>query len=251
MKVSQHAPGRFCWAELITTDGASAREFYGSLLGCNFLDIPMGPDDVYTMILKQRDAIGGLYHDSTGDKAKWNSYIRVENVDEKVGVILQHGGKLIEGPFDVGVAGRMALAEDPTGAPFHIWEPKGTAGYTVIDEPGSICWNELRTNDLDAAMKFYAAVFGYTYKVEETPFHYVEIHLDGVSSGGMMKIRPGMAGMPPHWYIYFAVANCAEALDVGVSKGGSISLEPREIQGIGYIAGLIDGQGAAIGIAGP
>lgn len=50
MNVTKHGKGRFCWAELSTSDGPGAKAFYTELMGWTAEDNPMGPDMVYTML---------------------------------------------------------------------------------------------------------------------------------------------------------------------------------------------------------
>ena len=58
--VDRHPPGAFCWIELGTTDQDAAKKFYGTLFGWEVKDLPMGPDDLYTMFrLQGRDAAAG------------------------------------------------------------------------------------------------------------------------------------------------------------------------------------------------
>ncbi len=38
----------------------------------------------------------------------------------------------------------MAVVQDPTGAFFSIWQAKGSIGAEIVNEPGTLCWNELR-----------------------------------------------------------------------------------------------------------
>ena len=250
MIATQHVPGRFCWAVLATTDAVAAPAFYSAVLGCRSVDGPPGSDVTCSALLNKNEITAAVFCDRSSPVVEWQSFIRVERVDETLELILKHGGKVLEGPNDNSPGGRAAMVADPTGAPFHIWEFGANFGYSLSKEPGSAFWHELRTNELDAAIAFYSAVFRYTHKVSESPFHYVELLLDGTPVAGMMKIRPGMVGKAPHWYIYFSVANCAAAVEAAVLHGGSVALEPREVAGIGYIAGIVDGQGAAFGIAG-
>lgn len=51
--VDRHPPGSFCWIELHTTDQNAAKSFYGSLFGWALQDMPMGPDDFYTIFTAQ------------------------------------------------------------------------------------------------------------------------------------------------------------------------------------------------------
>ena len=74
-------------------------------------------------------------------------------------------------PFDVMEAGRMAVIQDPTGAVFMLWQPNKHPGAGLVNEPVSLCWNELLTRDPDAATTFYTSMFGWTAeKDEETQY---------------------------------------------------------------------------------
>ena len=59
-------------------------------------------------------------------------------------------------PMDVMDIGRMAVFADPTGAVFGVWQPKAFAGADLVNEPDSLCWNEVHTRDTDADKAFYA-----------------------------------------------------------------------------------------------
>ena len=70
--------------ELATTDPAAARALYGTLLGWQVLDVPKGPNGVYTIYqLEGRDAAAGykLRADQQGVPPHWMLYVSVENVD--------------------------------------------------------------------------------------------------------------------------------------------------------------------------
>ena len=57
----EHAPGSFCWIELATTDGPSAKKFYGELFGWEGQDSPIGPNMVYTMLKLNGKDVGALF----------------------------------------------------------------------------------------------------------------------------------------------------------------------------------------------
>ena len=74
-------------------------------------------------------------------------------------------------PFDVMEAGPMAVIQDPTGAVFMLWQPNKPPGAGLVNEPVSLCWNELLTRDPDTATTFYTSMFGWTAeKDEETQY---------------------------------------------------------------------------------
>ena len=64
-------------------------------------------------------------------------------------------------PVDVMDSGRMAVFADPEGAVFCVWQAKEHQGATVVNEHGSLNFNDLNTRDLEGAKAFYGAVFGW------------------------------------------------------------------------------------------
>ena len=50
-------------------------------------------------------------------------------------------------PFDVFDAGRMTIAQDPTGATFGVWQAGKHIGAELANEPGTMNWNECQTRD--------------------------------------------------------------------------------------------------------
>jgi predicted enzyme related to lactoylglutathione lyase len=42
-----------------------------------------------------------------------------------------------------------------------VWQAREHRGATVVNEPGSLNFNDLRTRDLDGARSFYGSVFGW------------------------------------------------------------------------------------------
>ena len=245
MQVSKHDNGRFCWAELSTSDGPGAKAFYTALFGWEAVDNPMGPDMVYTMLKLNGENAGALYQDNSGKAPPhWGAYISVDDADASAARAKELGGTVLMGPMDVMEHGRMAVVQDPTGAVFCTWQPKNHIGYGVINEPGSVCWNELATRDTVAATAFYTGLFGYATKQSEMPMPYTEFQLDGKSIAGMMGMGPQMEGVPPHWMIYFTVANCGETFEKAQSLGAQPLVPPMDIPGVGKMAVMKDPQGA-------
>ena len=64
-------------------------------------------------------------------------------------------------PADVMESGRMAVFADPQGAVFSIWQANRHRGSAIVNEHGSVNFNDLHTRDLEAARSFYGAVFGW------------------------------------------------------------------------------------------
>lgn len=64
--------------------------------------------------------------------------------------------------MDVLDAGRMAFLVDPTGGFIGLWQAGRHHGAELVNEPGALVWNELRTRDVEAAAAFYGEVLGWT-----------------------------------------------------------------------------------------
>lgn len=252
MEVRKHAPGAFCWIELGTTDQAAAKKFYTELFGWSFHDVPMGPDSFYTMLQLGGKEVAALYQMdkdmvAQGIPPHWQSYISVENADETAKAITAAGGKLMMEPFEVGEHGRMAVAQDPTGAHFAIWQPRQHIGVGVVKENNALCWQELATGDVAAARDFYTKVFNWQAQTrDDVGMPYTEFYLGAPGqrqvAGGMMQMTSEWAGVPPHWMLYFAVADCDAAAEKAASLGGNIVVPPTEIPNVGRFAVITDPQ---------
>jgi hypothetical protein len=155
-------------------------------------------------------------------------------------------------PFDVMEHGRMAVIQDPTGAVVALWEPRNYPGAGLLGEPGALCWNELCTRDPARAGTFYADLLGWARETMPMPgFEYTVFKRGEQQAGGMMAIQPEWGNMPPHWEIYFAVADCdATAANAG-KLGGSVMKAPADIPGVGRFAVLRDPQGATFSVLQP
>jgi hypothetical protein len=93
--------------------------------------------------------------------AVWNTYVWVRDADETAATARAAGGSVLVDPMDVGDWGRMAVLADPDGAAFSIWHAGAHRGAAIVNEPGSLNFNDLNTRDLARAREFYGAVFGW------------------------------------------------------------------------------------------
>jgi predicted enzyme related to lactoylglutathione lyase len=176
----------------------------------------------------------------------WMTYITVASVDETAAKITAAGGTVVAPPMDVMDVGRMAVAQDPTGAFFSIWEPRASIGAEVVNEPGALCWNELNTRDVDGALAFYEQVFGLTAQRSDA---YNELKLGDRVVGGCMQM-PEMipAEVPAHWLAYFAVADIAASTERAKSLGAQAMVEAMEAGDVGRFSVLGDPMGAVFAI---
>jgi predicted enzyme related to lactoylglutathione lyase len=252
----EHKPGTFCWVDLATTDPEGAKKFYAEVFGWSATDEPAGPDMVYSRLSYDGRSVGALYKMSPemleqNIPPHWMSYVSVENVDETASRAKELDGTAQMEPSDVFDAGRMAVIQDPTGAPFAVWQPKAHHGAELRDAPGSLCWNELLTNDVDKSGAFYTRLFG--WKADTRKFggiEYTSFMVDEQSAaGGLMQITPEMGeGIPPNWFIYFSVDDCDATVQKVRDMGGKVHKEPMTMEDVGRFAIIEDQQGAVCGV---
>ena len=251
-------PGTFCWVELGTSDSGAAKNFYHQLFGWDYEDNSMGEHGVYSIVKLNGKEVGGLYNlfpelVSQGVPPHWLSYVAVTNADESVEKAKAEGATVMNGPMDVMTAGRMAVIKDPTGAAFAVWQAKDSNGLQVRGEPGSLVWNELGTRDTDKAGQFYSNLLGWTREpFPGSPIEYTVFNNGGpMGVGGMYKIPEEMGPVPPHWLVYFAVADCDATVQKTTELGGHVMKPAEDIPGVGRFAILIDPQNAAFAVLKP
>jgi len=250
---SSYAQGTPNWVDLQTTDQPASKAFYAGLFGWTFDDQPMSEASdapVYSMAMLGDQAVAAIAPQSpdlaaAGAPPVWNTYIAVDSVDDAVAKVGAAGGQVAMEPFDVMDAGRMAVALDPSGAPVALWQADQHIGATLVNEPGTLTWNELITTDPEAA-RFYEQVLGLTTSTMDMGSGaYTLFETGGQQVGGATE--PQMAGVPNHWHVYFAVADTDAAAARAAELGGSVVVQPFDTPA-GRIALLTDPQGAAFSV---
>jgi uncharacterized protein len=244
-KRTEHAPGLFSWVDLTTSDHGGAKDFYGALFGWDFEDNEIPGGGVYTMCKVDGDYVAAIPQATDEHPPHWNSYVTVSSADESAAKAKELGADVIEEPFDVMDAGRMALIKDPTGAALCIWQPRQAIGAGRVNEPGCLTWNELHTPDPDRAVEFYGGLFGWSSEAMDTGGGppYTVVRNGDRTNGGVM---PTQEGEPPNWVPYFVVESRDDAVAKATELGGRELFQMDMEQG--RIAILADPQGAAFAV---
>lgn len=243
-EITQHVAGTPSWVDIGSPDIAASLAFYSGLFG--WVGDDLGEEaGHYTMCLLRGKPVAAIGPAQNPGPPVWTTYFTVDDTDASAKLIADAGGTIVVEPMDVMEAGRMAVAQDPTGAFFSIWQPRASIGAEIVNEPGALCWNELNTRDVDTALTFYERVFGFT--TSRSP-EYNELQLDGRSVAGCMTTPEQVpAEVPNHWLVYFAVddtdAACARARELGATP-----MDPIDIPDVGRFAVIIDPLGAAFAV---
>jgi uncharacterized protein len=246
---TSHAPGTFSWVDLATADAAGAKEFYGELFGWEAEDMP-GEGGTYTMFRLDGKDVAACFTQKDGPTPHWNSYVTVEDVDSAVAIAIELGGSVLMPGRDVERIGRMAVIADPTGAAVALWEPRGHIGAGLVNAPGALCWNDLGTTDLDAAMAFHGELFGWTFekRMDEDPLRYMRIRNVDTENGSIHLQGEDERGAPPHWDVYFATSDLDGTNSRLTELGGQVLVPPLEVPAGGRVSVAKDPQGAAFGL---
>ncbi|HVX22105.1 MAG TPA: VOC family protein [Acidimicrobiales bacterium] len=249
MEMDRYDHGVPSWVDLSTDDLPKARAFYGGLFGW---DTPEGPPEAggYTLA-----AIGGRPVAGLGPKMDpnmptvWMTYVNVDDADAVVAKVAPAGGQVLVPPMDVMDAGRLAVVADPAGAVIGLWQPAQHQGAGLVNEPNTYCWSELVTTDVEGAKAFYAAVLGWGSETQGGDgMAYTEWKVAGRSVGGMMQKPAEMpAEVPPHWGVYFAVADADQTVARIKELGGTVMMGPTDIQP-GRFAVAMDPAGAPFNV---
>lgn len=222
----------------------AATDFYSAVLGWEF-DAPAEEFGGYVIATRAGQAVAGIGPLQPGGHPAWTLYFASDDADVTSAEVRRQGGSILLETGDVGGMGRMFIASDPTGAPFGVWQAGTHIGASLVNEPGGLTWEDLRSPEPQTARSFYSNVFGYrTEPVEMAGPDYMTFALANESAplGGI----GGMFGqdVPPHWMVYFGVANAAESAAAAEQHGGTVTMRQSETP-YGPMVGLMDPSGAA------
>jgi predicted enzyme related to lactoylglutathione lyase len=246
---SEYSAGTFCWVDLATTDPEAAKSFYGDVLGWSYQDLPTDGGDTYSLAMLEASQVAAIYSmppSQQGAPPHWVSYVSVDSADDAAKRAEDLGGNVLMEPTDIMTAGRMAVIQDPTDAVVAVWEAKEHFGAALVNQHGTLCWNELMTKDPDAATSFYCGLFG--WKSEPFGDNYTVFMNGERPGGGMILLEEEMGPVPPNWSVYFCVDDCDAIQQHAVSLGGAVRMPPMDFPEVGRACVLGDPQGGTFAV---
>ena len=117
------------------------------------------------------------------------------------------------------------------------------------DRHGRFHWNELLTNDVEAAKTFYGEIMGWTYDKMRGPegIYYVAFK----SNNPVCAIAPmpaaAAADMQAHWFSYIEVDQLDASISSAKTAGATVLRDPLDVPDVGRIAIVQDPTGAVVG----
>jgi predicted enzyme related to lactoylglutathione lyase len=254
----QYPHGVPCWIDTAQADPSSALDFYGALLGWEFVGPGAMPGDppgeYYVARLRGRD-VAGISSQPPGPPSPpaWTTYVAVKSADDAADRAREAGGTLLVEPFDAPPAGRMAVLSDPAGAMFCVWQAGDRRGAQIVNEPSAWAMSMLSTSDPDGAKAFYRAMFG--WEAEAFGSEVTLFRLPGFVGGEPAQPVPRdlVAAMTPggaeaSWGVDLWVEDADASAATASKLGGAVRVAPRDIPGFRN-AVIADPQGAVLSVS--
>lgn len=162
-EISTNQPlGTPTWVDLAIPDLARAMDFYGAVLGWEFVtgSVETGR---YTICRVGGKAVAGImpHPDADATDFWWNVYLATDDCDATVQRVIDTAGSVINPPMDIMDQGRMAVLRDPAGSQFGLWQGRALVGAERVMEPGTLVRNDLIAQDPEGSAGFYATVFDF------------------------------------------------------------------------------------------
>jgi predicted enzyme related to lactoylglutathione lyase len=265
-----YIPGVPCWIDTSQPDPEASVPFYAGVFGWEFEDVmpPGAPGKYFIGRIRGGDvaAVGSL-PEGAPQVASWNTYIWVDDADETAAKVRDAGGAVAMEPFDILDSGRMAAFADPDGAMFSVWQANRHKGARIVNEHGSLNFNNLATRDVEKAKAFYGAVFGweilaldggqqswalpgYGDHLEENDPGIRQRMAEFGAPGGfedvvatVQPIGPDQPDVQPHWSVTFAVDDTDAVAAKAAELGGTLIAPPFDAPWV-RMSVIADPQGA-------
>lgn len=227
-----------CWVDAQLPDVDAGRRFYGELFGWTF------EDATASSVWARRDGavVAALAHKTDGRMPTvWTVYFATPDAAATTRRIRAAGGQVVMAPFPVDGLGTAALAADPEGAVFGLWQagppPGGHSGFGVRHTPGTFAWAQLYARDTEAANTFYGHLF-----------HEALFGPGAQPDFGRAPVGDVFADvMPPHFLVHFGVRDCEAAVGAVTRLGGRVQAGPFDAS-YGTVAVVTDNQGASFAL---
>jgi uncharacterized protein len=243
--------GKFVWAEFVTDDLATARNFYGGLLGWTFQEA----DGYVTAFNGDQPVAGLLYHARPKDGAarpRWICYLSASNLSQVTKSVQAAGGVVRVPAMKIPGLGERVIFADPEGAMFGLMHLQAGDPEDYLADNGSWIWLQLLSRDINSAAGFYQKVGGYSlFKDPQGSRGEQDLLVrDGYARAAVTLISPKrqQEGVTPVWLPFLHVEHVAESLKQVSVLGGQVLLPPDPGLFDGRVAVIADPSGGVVGL---
>jgi predicted enzyme related to lactoylglutathione lyase len=232
------------------SDVEGAKSFYGDVLGWTFGESSSAYGN-YTQAFSDGKAVAAVVPPMTGQEGQsaWCLYFASTDAAATAAKIKDNGGEVLMEPMQVGEFGTMALARDPSGAVFGVWQAGTHEGFEATGVPGAYGWAEVFTREPEKSDAFFPAVFPFSAKqMADEGVDYRIFSLGENPVLGRMKMTDDFPPeVPPYVNLYFTVEDCDAAVSKATDRGGVLRFGPMDSP-FGRFAALSDPQGASFSV---
>jgi predicted enzyme related to lactoylglutathione lyase len=128
-----------------------------------------------------------------------------------------------------------------------------TSAMSFSGEPllGKVVWNDLVTQDLDVARRFYGELFGWTFEQSTAPGGqpYLLARSGHIFVAGMVAVSsPSKDVVVSRWLPYVSVSDVDASLAKATAGGATVLVEARDVN-LGRVTVIEDKEGAVLGLA--
>ncbi|MGX4691486.1 VOC family protein [Streptomyces sp. JNUCC 63] len=234
-RASAYTEGVPCWVDAQLPDLEAGKRFYGELFGWSFDE---GAHDRFVPARLEGEPVAALAPKTDGRMPTvWTVYFATPDAPALAARIRSGGGQIVTPPARVDDLGTAALAADPEGAVFGLWQPGSHPGFGRRHEAGTFVWAQLYARDTEVANAFYGGLF-----------HDALFGPDAEPDFGRAAVSEVFpAEMPPHFLVHFRVEDVGAALGAVGRLGGRVQVPPFGTS-YGNVAVVVDNQGASFAV---
>ncbi len=245
-------PGKFIWADLVSSDPEASIEFYTAVFGWEIKQTG-NAEETYYHVSNNGKLIAGIVprtSDDTSDKkALWVGHISTPDIHAATTTAENLGAHLALAPKEFGQRGLHAIIRDPQGAVIGLLQ--SSSGDPVDNEAGDgpWAWAQLFSTNPTKATAFYTDVFAYETKaITETSND--NDYLLRSQNTARASIAPLPASLPQRdrWVGFINVDNLKITLAKSTELGARVIYPPREQMLNGRLAIIADPNGALLGL---
>ena len=238
-----YTPGKPCWFELAADDVGAAKSFYDAVLGWDFAEV----EGAHRALVNKK-VVSAIVEGGKKYPPGWTMFLATDDLRRTADAVVAAGGKMIEPPRKTSIGAR-AIAAEPTGGVFGLWQHGSFYGSELRDAPGAVCWAEMASRDSAKAAAFFNAVFDIVVKRPFPGFDYVQMRVEDMETAGILGLT--IEGRPNQgvqaWLIYFQVDVTDDAVKAATARGGQV-VNPADDTPFGRMAIIADPSGARFAV---
>ncbi len=243
---------KFCWNGIVTSDVAAAGQFYSETIGWTPAEHTFPDGSTAAMLVGGGLPRAHLRPTMPGEPSHWESYLRVQDVDQATQASADAGGAVLAPPTDI-APGRCSVVASPSGGKLCLYHEADEAAATNPPPGiGGIVWTELHSRDVEPDVAWLKQAFGFGTGDMPIPGGgtYTLLEVDGVRSGGACAAMHH-PDAPSMWLNWAAVNGVDEVVERIKTLGGKALTDPSDYPGVGRMAIVADPEGAIFGVITP